>query len=983
MDILARLTTALQGRYEIEGELGRGGMATVYRARDLRHDRHVAIKAFATDTAGDAASQRFQLEIRIVAALSHPHIVPLFDSATEAGVAWFAMPVVEGESLRQRLAREGQLPLDDARRITLEVASALAYAHGQGVVHRDIKPENILLQHAQAVVSDFGVARALAGPGGSRLTGTGLGVGTPAYMSPEQISGESDVGPHADQYALAMVFYEMLTGDQPFSASTPQALLARKMHGEIHAVSTVRPSVTPAVDALLRKALAPVAADRFPDMHAFAEAVRASEDPDAERRVRRVARNRRAVAAGIGVIGVVAAVLLWLRLAGVPLDPHLIAIYPFRVSTPGANDWSETLPDLLATTLEGTPGLRVADPWSLWRLLRASDGGALRSPDPREASELARTRGAARYLLGSVRRDGARMGVTVRLYFTATDSVELTFVEEAAEDSLGALAERLAIAIMGASGGQGPGAEGLSPGRSVTSSPKAMKEYLAARAALRRGMIDSANRAIDRAVALDSSFALALTEAVGIKSWAQSALGQPYAGLRRLIAKARASESSLGERNRFRLQLQDALIETDGPRAAELARRLVEIDPSDFEAWNATSYMRQVLGWQFGATPADALEAADRALALDSTNALALTRRLFFASQGGDPGDMRRQLVRVAQYELDGVARGMELALEILLARDAGVDSLLDVVSTYPIPVWTSAYRAVRTTRPDRAGALARHLLQRAEPGFETRMGQNMVALLELAAGRADSVAAMYDAAAGSFAAPDRHRFDLGFLAAAILGLSTDAMTDRAIESLRREAPVDSAVALFQRRDIWRSGWMLAAYHAGYGDTTVTRRWRTVMDSFPTEGAHPAEYVKALQSDLDARLAARRGDTRTALAHASRALGLWTIHTDNASEIDPEVQIRFLTAGLLRAEGLADSAAIVLASLTPPATWLVGITPLAWMELGELAEAGRDCAHAAAHYASALRLWDTTSLAVAGPRARARAGQARCGAQGR
>ena len=185
-------------------------------------------------------------------------------------------------------------------------------------------------------------------------------------------------------------------------------------------------------------------------------------------------------------------------------------------------------------------------------------------------------------------------------------------MEEAPEDSLTALTQRLAVAIMSAIGDQDVDASGASPERSATQSPEAMKQFLAARTALRRGMIDSADRAIDRAVALDSTFALALSQAVHVKSWAQFSLGRPYAGLRQLVAQARRFESSLSERSRLRLQLQDALIETDGPRAADLARRLVEIDPSDFEAWNTTSYVRQVHGWQYGASPADALQAADR-----------------------------------------------------------------------------------------------------------------------------------------------------------------------------------------------------------------------------------------------------------------------------------------------------------------------------------------------------------------------------------
>src|SRR6266446_2769917 len=227
-DLLARLQAALADRYAVERELGHGGMATVYLAQDLKHHRKVAIKVLNPELAAALGPDRFLREIEIAAGLSHPHILPLHDSGEAGGLLYYVMPFVEGESLRDRLNREQQLPLEDALQITREVADALTYAHSHDVAHRDIKPENILLQARHAVVSDFGIARAITAAAAGNLTATGVAIGTPAYMSPEQASGQSQIDGRADIYALGCMLYEMLAGDPPFLASTPQAVLARQ-----------------------------------------------------------------------------------------------------------------------------------------------------------------------------------------------------------------------------------------------------------------------------------------------------------------------------------------------------------------------------------------------------------------------------------------------------------------------------------------------------------------------------------------------------------------------------------------------------------------------------------------------------------------------------------------------------------------------------------------------------------------------------------
>ena len=267
------LIEALRDRYEVERELGRGGMAIVYLARDVRHDRLVALKTLRPELAHALGPERFLREIQIAARLQHPNILPLHDSGEAAGLLYYVMPYVEGESLRARLDREGQLPIDDAVHIARQVAAALAYAHDNGVVHRDIKPENILLSSEHALVADFGIARAITEAGGERLTETGLAVGTAAYMSPEQAAAEPRIDGRSDIYSLGCVVYEMLAGQPPYTGPTAQAVLARKLTDPVPPLRTVRESVSLALQQTVQRAIARTPADRFATATRFAEAL--------------------------------------------------------------------------------------------------------------------------------------------------------------------------------------------------------------------------------------------------------------------------------------------------------------------------------------------------------------------------------------------------------------------------------------------------------------------------------------------------------------------------------------------------------------------------------------------------------------------------------------------------------------------------------------------------------------------------------------
>ncbi|HEX2721526.1 MAG TPA: serine/threonine-protein kinase, partial [Gemmatimonadaceae bacterium] len=269
-----RLQQVLAGRYAVEGEVGRGGMAIVYSARDLRHGRRVALKVLSPDLAQTLGHERFLREIEIAARLIHPHILPVLDSGAADGLLFYAMPFVEGESLRQRLDREKHLPVDHALELARQVAGALTFAHGHGIIHRDIKPENILLSGDAALVADFGIARAVTAAGGDRLTHSGIAIGTPTYMSPEQATGNQELDGRSDEYSLACVVYEMLAGEPPFSGPTIHAITARKLDHREAGVMLLRDSVPPSVGEAIHRALAPLAADRFATVAQFAEALR-------------------------------------------------------------------------------------------------------------------------------------------------------------------------------------------------------------------------------------------------------------------------------------------------------------------------------------------------------------------------------------------------------------------------------------------------------------------------------------------------------------------------------------------------------------------------------------------------------------------------------------------------------------------------------------------------------------------------------------
>ncbi|HET9708428.1 MAG TPA: serine/threonine-protein kinase, partial [Gemmatimonadales bacterium] len=337
-DALAVLKTTLADRYAVEHELGRGGMATVYLARDVRHDRAVAIKVLEPDLAAAFGAERFLREIGIAAQLSHPYIVPLIDSGEAGGLLYYVSPFVPGGSLRQRLDQDGRLPLKDALRIIEEVGAGLDYAHRNGFVHRDVKPENILFADGHALLADFGIARAGAAPGKPTVTAVGLALGTPEYMSPEQASGDQNLGSESDVYSLACVLYEMLTGAPPFDAGSPRATMAKQISETPRPLRALRPEAPAMISRAVERALEKEPDARFTSVAEFVAALNAPPADDGA--------------------------------APAASTPRSIAVLPFVNASPDPeNEYlSDGITDELIDALAKVDGLRVASRTSVFAL---------------------------------------------------------------------------------------------------------------------------------------------------------------------------------------------------------------------------------------------------------------------------------------------------------------------------------------------------------------------------------------------------------------------------------------------------------------------------------------------------------------------------------------------------------------------------------------------------------------------------------------
>jgi serine/threonine-protein kinase len=657
-DALEKLRTALSGRYDIDRELGRGGMATVYLASDLRHDRPVALKVLHPDLSHALGPERFQREIRLAARLQHPHILTVHDSGEipgEAGAApvlWFTMPFVEGESLRDRLRRERQLPMEDALRIAREAAQALHYAHDHGVVHRDVKPENLLLtRDGNTLVADFGIARALSGGTGAgqgaatALTETGMSIGTPAYMSPEQASGDKALDARTDVYSLGAVLFEMLAGEPPYTGATAQQIIVKRFTDPVPSVRRTRPNVPAAIDEAIQKALAPIPADRFtsaaqlvsalhgaaatpvatPAVTATAVAPSGAGTPGATPAAPRSGRRVpvAALALGLGFLIGLGVLFAWRQShAGAESEAAAnakrVAVLPFENLGDTADAYfAEGITDAVRGKLTGLPGMFVT----------ASNSSNQYRGTTKSPQEIGRELGVDYLLIGKVRWAKAKEGAsrvqvspelievrTARATWQQPFDAALTDVFKVQGDIAGQVASALNVAL------------GSSQQRALAERPttnlSAYDVYLKGAAARARGSDPATVRAavghFERAVALDSAFAVAwaaLSEASSLLYTSglspQLAEQSRSAAERAIALNPRLPEGyrSLGDYYRRIL--------SDGGRATAEYRRGLEVAPSNADLLRVLAYAEQNRGlWEAS------LEHLTRSQQLDPRSAL-------------------------------------------------------------------------------------------------------------------------------------------------------------------------------------------------------------------------------------------------------------------------------------------------------------------------------------------------------------------------
>lgn len=655
-----------------------------------------------------------------------------------------------------------------------------------------------------------------------------------------------------------------------------------------------------------------------------------------------------------------------------------LAIFPLRTTGPAGEEWSEGTADLLATALEGTASLRIVDPWTLWRPLRPEPSAAPRPPDPEEADVLAQEASAHRFLLGSVVAAGDSLELTFRLYRVGRSEPLDAFTESATPDGMAAVVRATAVRVL--TRVWGPLRSPDVPAEldfNATQSPEALKAYLAAKEALRRGMVDSANTAIDRSLSLDSTFVLAMVDAVGIKSWNLFLQGQPFTGFFEILARAKHFEAGLNERSRLRLEAVDAAVRTDGPAAIAADERILDLDTLDYGANGGLEFFRRSYGWQMTPPEYGSRELAERVVQLDSTQLPALSVRALWAVSLGDTADERAQLRRLELADTSGVVgRANIRSLRALLAGDTAFDEMLPELVSLPLEQFTQLVRDLRAANPARYRRYLDALAATpAAPMRPAARGEGM--RLDIAEGWASRVDSMLEGGVyPSDQAQSRSTMEMLLVAADLAQVGDRDAAERAVAWLSRYVPADSALAYFQTRPVLWAGWLMGAWQAQVGDTTVARRWMDVLGTLPAGGTSE-DYRGALQSDIEARLSVRRGDPESAIGLERTAMKLWTIHTANDFEFAPSPMMRLTLALLLRDAGQTQEAEALFSSLVLPTTWMGFLTARADFELGTLAAEQGHQADAELHFRRALGLWQDGGPAVTSWAERARAGLAR------
>jgi len=943
-DLGSRLQAVLGSAYRVERELGGGGMSRVYLAEETGLGRQVVVKVLPPELAPGINTERFHREIQLSASLQHPHIVPLLAAGGSGDVFYYTMPLIEGESLRARLAGKGQLPVRDAVRALRDVADALAHAHARGVVHRDIKPDNVLLSHQHALVTDFGVAKAVSRSGGdSSLTSVGVALGTPAYMAPEQAAGDPDVDGRADIYALGAMGYEMLAGRPPFVGLGPARLIAAQVTERVTPLRERRPDLPPELARLLMRCLEKDPAQRPQTAAEVRDALDAIATPAPAGSQRGGRRPWLLAAAGAAAVAVAA----WLGLRPRPtaaLDPNRIAVAPFDVLDPSLALWHEGLVDVLSRSLDGAGPLQVVAPTIVVRRWRGR-------ADAASATALGRETGARTVVFGGLvgaGADSARLNATILDVAHGAVLAEFELRDQSAR--MDRVADSLAVRVLRELGRTLP--LGLVRGAPLGStSMPALKAFLQGEQFLRRSQWDSALAYDQRAIGLDSGFALAWSHAGLAAGWKHTATDTLW-----LAYKLRAGRlnRSLAPRESLIVQaesLSGALFgfkDQLGARQWGFARRLlgtlteaVRRYPGDPELWYMLGDASYHEGPLVGVGPQASMDAFDRSIALDSAFTPSYIHSMQLQLELHGPDAARRYATAYLRAGAAGdYAATAELLLRLLDPRTARAAATVTLMDTMPMQGLHIAFYTVQAW-PDSGETglwVARHhrdrMLGEARTAADSEMANRTMVTALAFRGHLEEARRLGKGPSGWILAP-----------LALLGA----------------VPRDTARAVFGSWLNWKNKqhdpWWALPWWAEQHDTEAIAtlgRMATVALRAPPVPIAPSgrEVAGYLTRAVPAYLALARGDSATALR-------LFEALPDSAclGECELDALVR---AQLLSARGRYRDAArrLATAPVLDRTWWAISPTRILWeLERGRVAERLGDRDAARSGYAFVVAAW--------------------------
>ena len=983
-DQLARLTAALADCYVVQRELGSGGMATVYIAQDLKHNRQVAVKVLRPELAQALGPERFLQEVEIVASLNHPHILTLIDSGEAGGFLYFVMPYVEGETLRQRLEREGSLPVMEAVRLIHQIVDALAHAHKHGVVHRDVKPDNVMLTEGHAVVTDFGVAKACCEvTGRHELTTAGVTLGTPAYMAPEQAVADPNVDHRADLYAVGVIAYEMLAGEPPFTGGTVQQVLSAHVMRPAQPITERRDGIPPALADLVMRCLEKNPGARWQTAEELRQAldrvVTPSQGSVAVRGVgsQRAPRGwgRWAVTGAVAAVAGIAAFIGWPRGAGqgeaVAVSERVVAVLPFAVQ--GSEEMAylgNGMVNLLGTKLDGAGDLRSVDSRALLGYISREGKGS----DPREAQRIAGRFGAGLYVIGNIVEAGGHLQISATLYGgeVAGATIGRANVEGEAAEVFG-LVDRIAADLLGSL--SGPGTRVRQLAAVSTASLPALKAYLECENLYRQGHYQPAAASCRRAIAADSSFALAyyrlsvVAELSTLSDLAQSAAEEAY-----------VRSSRLADRDRRMVAALVAWRRGEHAEAERLYRSLVARYPDDIEA---LSQLGEVL---FHANPlhgksfAAAREPFERLLSYEPEHAPSLVHLVRIASVQHRFAAMDSLVERYVELNPEGDRELEMLALQAFAKSDTALQNSVagrlerasDVtraLAIWDVINWTDNIKgAERVTRI--LAAPSRSLEERT-------VGLAWLAHISLAQGKWREARTHLDTMR-SLNPAMALQYD-----ALIAGLPFVPTAPDTLRALRHAlAALDPAAvprsanpSVFFRLDEWTHvplrEYLLGLMSARLGEAAPAERAATRLQALSLPQA-AGTFARDLAGGIRARLRTTEGDTAGALAvFYGIERHVWYLGV-LSSGVQTQALERFTRAEVLNSLGRDDEALEWYEHLTELAAYEVVYRPWTNLRRAEIYEERGDTTRALMHYRRFIDLFHDADPEFQPPLERAR-----------